>query len=435
MVPWQLTPRFTAPGATVNQFNRLSHRDDIYFALFQPSDRPTWSGNLKRYKLGVSSTTGDDTEEANILDVNETIAVDSETGFFRSSARSFWTRLDSDGNATTEADGANVQQGGAASRIGANDMGNRKLYTYTGDSSTIPNAGIALSSGDHKLHEDNESITADMLGIDASLPTDDRALYRDELLKWTRGLDRLDIDTDSDRDEPRRHMGDPMHSSPVIVNYREAGSTNEEDDQSVIYVSTNEGLLHAINAEDGNELWAFSPSQLMRNHNLFFVNSLSDGLSRPYGMDGPMSVWRDETDNDFVVESGESVFLYGSMRRGGNNYYAFNITDPENPVLAWVIEGGPGGTEGFSELGQSWSNATKTQMLIDDTVRDVLVFGGGYDTNQDPDPTKDNNGNAVTMEHSEDSIGRGIFIVDAGTGEKTVVSDRPCLRSRNIHRF
>jgi len=39
---------FVAPGATVNQFNRLTHRNDIYFALFKPVARPTWSGNLRR---------------------------------------------------------------------------------------------------------------------------------------------------------------------------------------------------------------------------------------------------------------------------------------------------------------------------------------------------------------------------------------------------
>ena len=56
---------FVAPGATVNQFNRLTHRSDIYFALFRPDDRPTWSGNLKKYQVGL-----DDDENVVIYDHN-----------------------------------------------------------------------------------------------------------------------------------------------------------------------------------------------------------------------------------------------------------------------------------------------------------------------------------------------------------------------------
>ena len=44
---------FVAPGATVNQFNRLTHRNDIYFSLFKPADNPIWSGNLKKYNLAT----------------------------------------------------------------------------------------------------------------------------------------------------------------------------------------------------------------------------------------------------------------------------------------------------------------------------------------------------------------------------------------------
>ncbi|MEJ2682082.1 MAG: VWA domain-containing protein [Gammaproteobacteria bacterium] len=54
---------FTSPGATVNQFNQLTNREEIYFSVFKPEIRPLWSGNLKRYKLR-----GD---PAVIVDVND----------------------------------------------------------------------------------------------------------------------------------------------------------------------------------------------------------------------------------------------------------------------------------------------------------------------------------------------------------------------------
>ena len=397
---------FAAPGATVNQFNRLSHRDDVYFALFKPSDTPRWDGNFKRYKLGTAQ------DETSILDYDDNDAVNESTGFFDASARSFWEHLDNDGNVTTAPDGANVSQGGAGSRIGAEGIGNRNLYTFLGGSSAIPVGGASLANGNYNLHEDNLLITSEKLGISAIEPITTRELYRRDLLKWVRGVDILDHDKDEDIDEPRRQMGDPLHSNPVVVNYE---TTDSAEDLSVVYITTNEGFLHAIDTDSGDELWAFTPEELLENHYLFYDNSLA--APHPYGLDGPLSVLRDEDNNNLVIESDESVYLYSAMRRGGNNYYAFNISDPERPKLMWVINGGPGGTAGFEELGQTWSEATTASILYEGSERDVLIFGAGYDTNQDADPIRDSNGNAVTMEQTDDSIGRGLFIVDAKTGE------------------
>ena len=402
-----LDTSFTAPAVTVSQFNRLSHRDDLYYAVFQASETPRWEGNLKRYKLGTLD------DETAILDYYADNAVDDETGYFSVSARSFWEHLDDDGSTTTSADGVEVSKGGAGSRIGADGIDDRNVYIVVGDGSAIPSGGIQLASGndDYKLHETNDLITSSKLGIAAISPVEDREAFREKLIKWMRGVDQKDQDSDDDFEESRRHMGDPLHTSPVIVTYDTTGST---DDQSVIYVTTNEGFLHAIDSETGDELWAFSPEELLENHYLFYDNSLA--TTHPYGLDGPLSLYRDEDNDDLVIESGESVYLYSAMRRGGSNYYAFDISNPVSPVLQWVIKGGPNGTAGFEELGQSWSEATKTRILFEGEERDVLIFGGGYDTNQDADPIRDSNGNAVTMEQTDDSIGRALFIVDAVSG-------------------
>ncbi len=411
---------FTAPGATVNQFNRLAHREDVYFALFKPTDRPTWNGNLKRYRLGIAEPDANDTgdssaEGTNILDANGKLAVDEDLGFFYEDVTSFWDNLDSDGNVITTPDGDRVPEGGAAVRIAHDGVANRKLYTYLGEPSDIPNTGIDLTAETHRFHEDNNGIDDVLLGIQGrAAGVAEQAIYRRELMQWVRGMDVHDLDDDGDVTESRGHMGDPMHARPVIVNYRAKSATT---DRSVVYVATNEGLLHAIDSETGDELWSFTPAELMENHQLFFENSTS--TPHPYGLDGTMTLWREDPNENFVVESadGESVYLYVAMRRGGRNYYAFNITDPDKPKLAWVIQGGANGTVGFEELGQSWSKATHTEMLIGSESRDVLVFGAGYDTNQDPDSNRDANGNAITMSQTIDSQGRGLFVVDAETGE------------------
>lgn len=82
---------FVSPGVAVNQLNRLTHRDELYFALFKPSEGAIWPGNLKRYRLD-----GDE-----VLDKNGLDAVDSVTGFFAENSHSYWSVL-ADGNDVRE---------------------------------------------------------------------------------------------------------------------------------------------------------------------------------------------------------------------------------------------------------------------------------------------------------------------------------------------
>ena len=68
-----------------------------------------------------------------------------------------------------------------------------------------------------------------------------------------------------------------------------------------------------------------------------------------------------------------------TMRRGGRDIYVLDITDINKPKMAWEIIGGT--TTGFERLGQTWSEIQFLRMELNGAeARDVLVFGGGYDT-------------------------------------------------------
>ena len=406
---------FTAPGATVNQFNRLTHRKDIYFAMFRPSDAPRWSGNIKRFNIDDGDNAGGDVL---IRDRNKAPAVDPDTGFFASTAYSYWPELDDEGNAVPGPDGHQVTRGGAANRFalgGAGDLGERRTYTWVGDAGAVPSAGVDLSADAQALEEDNALITESVLDIGGvSSDATERADYRSDLLKWARGVDVLDEDGDGSDSDLRRHMGDPMHSRPVILNYSAVAKASGETpgEQSIVFAATNEGYLHAFDvAEDsGEEQFAFMPKELLDKLRPQFENVA--GVDHPYGLDGPLSVFRVDTNEDYVVDPGEKAYLFVGMRRGGSNYYALDVSDVHKPRLAWAIAGGPDGTTGFEQLGQSWSKMTPVRMMIDGSERDVLIFGGGYDEAQDD-----------AQVASDDLLGlhpqrgRGLFIVAAETGE------------------
>jgi type IV pilus assembly protein PilY1 len=340
---------FVSPGVAVNQLNRLTHNDELYFALFKPAEGTIWPGNVKRYRLDGSD----------ILDKNGLNAVDSVTGFFNDSAHSFWSLL---------ADGNDVREGGTAGKMGLP----REAYTFDGPG-TIINTG-------NLLHEDNTSLTVADLAVGALADPD---TTRETVLKWARGVDVKDDDGDGSTTDARQAMGDPIHSQPVIVNYSLT--------DSAVFVATNHGFLHSFDPATGEENFAVMPKDLMDN--LYDLYLDSSTFSHIYGLDG-----------DMVLRTvGTNIYLYVGMRRGGNNYYAFDITSKTNPRLMFKIDGGTGD---FANLGQTWSKPTVTKIKVGAATRNVLIFGGGYDEDQDN-----------KLLRSADSVGNSVFIVDADSGE------------------
>ena len=385
-----ISTTFVSPGVAVNTFNRLNHRDELYFSVFKPESGPVWKGNLKRYRLGSDGV---------VYDLKGRTAIDPETGFFKSRTEdgndpgswSWWS---------DEIDANDIHLGGAAENLPDNDS-DRRLYTYTGSSNSLTDASNAIS------YANASSITKDMLGYPDATDAE-----HERLLNWIRGKDVFDLNGNSSTDDTRHQIMDPLHSPPVVVIY---GGTDDNPDTTV-FLGDNQGFLHAFNASNndsstyseggGEEHFAFMPKELLANQKDLMENSKA--VSHIYGMDGAISVWTHDDNNDLdLYDTNDFVYLYSGMRRGGNSYYALDVSDRNSPSFLWQITGGVGGTSGFEELGQTWSKPVKTKVRMGSNVRDVLIFGGGYDTRQDTSSTK-----------TTDTIGRAVYIVDAETGKK-----------------
>lgn len=377
---------FVAPAVSVNSFNRLTDRNEIYFALFRPRLESRWEGNFKRYRIGA----GPD-GQGTILDVNGAVAVDSGTGFFRDTARSYWS---------ASTDGNNVGEGGILDVFPTS----RNAYTYTGTAAAI-NAGsataptpVSLTANASLLSTSNAGITKALLG-DAAMPDADRT----NTINYARGIDVFDVDQDGSTTDLRLALGDPLHSEPALVTY--AGGT-EASPNITAFLGTNEGGLHAINAQTGVELWSFIPQELLPNLRTYAFNT-GNYKNRPYGVDGPITALiRDAAGAHYpFVAAGRSVYLYAGLRMGGRQYYALDVTTNTAPTLKFVIRGG--GTGPFRELGQSWGRAVPARIRVNNTVRSVIVLSGGYDIKQDAEDVP-----------TPDSMGRAVFIVDSNTGER-----------------
>ncbi|MGB5676652.1 MAG: hypothetical protein WBN36_02425, partial [Gammaproteobacteria bacterium] len=396
---------FSSPAVSVNAYNRSTHLNDLYFTLFKPGGNPHWAGNFKKYKLLIkvdvadADGDGDTTEKIPyVADAAFADAVDNGTGFFANGSRSFWTP------AATN-DGPLVTAGGAVQHL----VSTRNVYTHPKGYSDL--AGVLspelpdLTNLANKLHKGNALITDALLNTAAELPFDAPTPYRDSLLDWASGQDVRDVDQDGSISDARYEMGDPLHAQPALVQYGSMGSDSDgdgiDDPDLVGFVATNDGYLHAVDTVTGMELWSFIPKELLYNLTINFKDESTS--SKTYGLDGDVVAWINDIDNDGEINGSDHAYLYVGMRRGGRNIYSLDVTNRYAPKLRWVIEGGNGD---YAELGQTWSSVNVETLKLGGAKKSVLIFGGGYDPNQD-----------TATVRTGDSVGRAVFIADAETGE------------------
>ena len=367
----QTSSTFTTPSVSINAFNRTETLNDLYISVFSPEASAHWPGNLKKY--GFSG--------GRIVDAAGNDAIDPATGFFRQGVQSLWSAT---------ADGANVEAGGAVSRLPAESA--RRMFTLVDGTGNRDLTAVA-----NRFERANTSLTAARLGLTgATTPT------REELIDWARGIDVQDDDADGNRTEMHRFMGDPLHARPALVTYGGTPSSPDVQD-ALVFVPTNDGFLHAVNAGTGAELWSFIPPELLARLPDLYRNA--GVASRTYGLDGDVRVLKFDTNLDGIVDpaDGDRVWIYFGMRRGGSTYYALDVTDRDNPRLRWKI-----GSAELPGVGETWSAPTIARVRVNGATQNgenlVLVFGGGYDGAQENGP------------YVADRVGHRIYMVDAASG-------------------
>lgn len=344
------TQTFTGLSTSINS-ETLSSDNRVFINMFKPDTYRSWVGNTKGYFFGNDG----------LIDINGNDAVEvvNDDVQFVNTSQSFWSAA---------ADGNNIQQGGASSKLNA---ANRKIYTYTG-------TGAPSNSSLDLINKTDNTFTKEMFDVASNTE-------KDNLIDWLYDA----------------KMGDPMHANVKLLKYA---------NKQILYTMTNQGLLHAIDVTSptvqgdttgGQELAAYIPQSLLPN--LKNHKALQTGADHLYGLDGTMAHWHQDSDGDGVINNSEKAFLYFGMRRGGNQYFALDISSSTGvPTLMWRIDGGAGD---FAKLGQSWSKPTLTTVKWQGNEKKVLLFTGGYDVAQD--------GKTV---RSDDTIGNAIFMVDATTG-------------------
>jgi len=355
------TLTFSAPAVT----SEITKDNFIYQSTFSYAPNKQWEGSLKKYKLNADSTIGN-------LEWDAGTKLNSKSA----SSRQLWT-------------------------VGLSGTGLNN-FTTTYRSELKDRFQSSLASSDDQV---------------------------DKLINFVRGIDTYDQDADGNTSEERHKLSDIYHSQISIVgppassidytsiyedsyyrsinNYTNftgggtcgGGCANRRE---VILAGSNAGILHAFDTSTGEELWGFIPPSML-NKLPKIISSTANVTNAIFGVDGSPVV------KDIYYGGAWRTIVLTGLGRGGNSYFALDITNPNSPTHLFTIENDDIGkavnfwnssgtktsylhsfgsvadaTKDYSKLGEAWSTPRIIRMRISNIDKWVAVFGAGFNGGVNP---------------------------------------------------
>lgn len=282
---------------------------------------------------------------------------------------------------------------------------NRRIFAgYTAD-------GVNWS----RIGFDKSTVTPAMLSVSTTTE-------RDAIVEYVRGAGHDD----------NAKLGDIFHSKPVVVGppsrffFDEGYSTGVPDGEHsfadakatrrrVVYVGTNDGMLHAFlsgtynsstklyDTGTGEELFGYVPFNVLEGLEEFLPG---ERTTHGYYVDSSprvADVWLDANSDGTKQSSEWRTVLIGGLRKGGDGYFALDITNPPTstdysnyPQVLWEYRNP-------SVVGETWSEPfigkVRMQEASWSAPRDrwVAILGGGRS--------------------DAGSVGSSFVVMDIATGE------------------
>ena len=389
---------FSNPAITTD----LTADNYLYQATFKYSKNQQWEGSLKKYKLNSDGT------------ISSII----------------WD---------------------AATQLNNKSSSNRNLWT------------VGLStSGLNNFVTSNRNEIKNL--FNSSLVSTDTEV--DKLISFIRGIDTYDqspansngTNGNGNVSEERWKLADIYHSQFSVVgppsatlsvnnifddatyrinnNYSYFASSNANR-KEILLAGSNAGILHAFDTSNGEELWGFIPPSMLdklpkiRSSNSNVTNAI-------YGVDGSPVV------KDIYYGGTWRTIVICGLGRGGNSYFALDITNPLLPFHLFTIENDDlnkkvkfwnssgavteysynsgfvsVSSKDYSKLGQTWSTPRIIRIKNSSIEKWVAVFGAGYNGRSNP-----NLGSAVFLMDLENNgdVYKRIDITDTSN---TIVNSIP----------
>lgn len=191
-------------------------------------------------------------------------------------------------------------------------------------------------------------------------------------------------------------LGEIVHSNLYLWQHTSAPNQSTSNPLSMLYVGSNDGMLHAFNAKTGDEVFAYVPSTLLGNlkENVRLrAPGPTDGfLPKPAYVDGQIAIASLHTPGAGARTSGFRTVLVGSLGAGGRGLYALDISDPygggpsvsradkAKKKVMWEITSA---TPGFGNMGRVYG-APRIAIVNDNGVKkQAVIVGNGYFNSRD----------------------------------------------------
>lgn len=378
------------------------------------STQQLWVGNLKKYTLSSSGT---------LVDKNGRVLLNTR-GLVNAGTKDFW-------NATSLNDGDSAVKGGLASQLTVPNTSPAALNTVTdvANIKTRPlwiNATIPIDGDDRNKVVPATSLTKittanvfNATKLDTTKTGWRQNIYQPYLLSalgyklTSSGLASLgngyvwDTVNKVKDLNVMQQMGGIIHSDPLLITLEGkydpvtgtilANTTTTTNRKDYIVAGTLQGLLHMVDQETGEEAFTFLPNEILqdtsRRDALLDPSNTTISTTDPfYGMDAPWASWIEYklgTGNKFVASTAN---IYGGMRMGGSSYYGLDVKDPTDPKFLFQIDPVNGtiksstsaantttANAAIQAMGQSWSKPTLAKIRFGNSIKKVMIVGGGYD--------------------------------------------------------
>ena len=373
---------FTTPAV----MSDVSRNNFVYQSTFEYAKNMQWKGSLKKYKLNSNGSFG-------------------------------------------------AVQWDAADKLNAKSASSRNIWT--------PEISTAINNF---TTSNRDALKSRM--FPSQSPTDAEV---ENLINFIRGVDTYDQDGDNNKTESIHKLADIYHSDLIIVGKPEAPATDDGSAHSqkkdsyyrlqnnynnfkngttcggpcinrkeIVYAGANNGILHAFEASNGEELWGYIPPNVLGNFEKV-PSSKANSTNAIYGIDGSpvvKDIYFDDTPNDGTTNPRWRTILLSGLGGGGKGLFALDVTNPSSPTHLFAVNNDEtnkvvqhwnsnrqknefGYASGsidpkydYRKLGETWSTPKIIRIKVDGKDKWVAVFGGGYNGAVNP------------------NIGSAVFVID-----------------------
>ena len=222
-------------------------------------------------------------------------------------------------------------------------------------------------------------------------------------LEWLRGNNTKETVAGGLRARPRTKLGSIVNSTPWFTGRPSAGYSASQygggypsfraanTATNAVFVAANDGMLHAFDGVNGNELFAYIPQSVYSKLPAISDKNyaLNSTTANNVNTDGSVMAADIKVGNDW------NTYLFGSMGRGAKGVYALNVTAPQNvseaspsAVAKWEFTTAsmPNNTPDMADLGfivgrtNAKTNGQPYQVGYMANGKWAAIYGNGYNS-------------------------------------------------------